>query len=96
MATVDPNGSKCAAVPFNHLGCSISCVTVGILLSCNDKGVAEIPAAGLDGLAGKAGGQIKDERQFCLKCSSRQSFSFVASEKKPWHVKEEEWRDAQK
>lgn len=93
MATVDPNGSKCAAVPFNHLQRSTSCVTAGILLLCNDNRAAEIPAgaSGLDGLAGKTEGRIKEERRFCLKCSSPRSFSRTLaarpvcthSEKKP-------------
>lgn len=54
MATVDPNGSKCAAVPITHLQRSTSCVTVGIL-----ERPRFLPgASGLDGLAGKTDGRI--------------------------------------
>lgn len=63
-ATVDPNGSKCAPVPFNHLRHSTSCVIVGILLSSTDNSLAGIPAgaSALGGLAGKGDVQIKEGR----------------------------------
>lgn len=69
-ATVDPNGSKCAPVPFNHRRHSTSCVIVGILLTSTDNRLAGIPAgaSALNGLAGKSDGQMKEERRFCFRC----------------------------
>lgn len=66
-ATVDPNESKCTAIPFNHLRHSTLCVIVGILSSSTNNRLAA-GGSDLNGLAGKTNGQIKEERRFGFKC----------------------------